>query len=56
MGITLKNPGARNGEGWLLMDYGDVIVHIFTEQAREFYAIEHLWADAKNIDTDELLK
>ena len=55
-GITLRNPGARNGEGWLLMDYGDVIVHVFTEEKREFYGIEHLWADAKIVDTDEFLK
>jgi len=32
---------------WVLMDYSDVIVHIFDHEAREFYAIERLWADAK---------
>ena len=37
---------------WVAMDYGRVMVHIFLEEAREFYDLEHLWADAevKNIE------
>lgn len=34
---------------WILMDYGDVVVHIFEEQTRAFYALERLWNDAPNI-------
>jgi len=34
------------GSEWLLMDYGDVVVHIFTESARTFYDLDRLWADA----------
>jgi ribosome-associated protein len=34
---------------WLLMDYGDVVVHIFDEQTRAFYALEKLWNDAPRI-------
>jgi len=37
--------GLRNAQ-WVAMDYGDVIVHIFLPEAREFYDLEHLWADA----------
>lgn len=33
---------------WVLMDYSDVVVHIFSEKAREFYSLEWLWADATN--------
>jgi ribosome-associated protein len=37
--------GIQNAE-WVLLDYSDVVVHIFYREAREFYAIEELWADA----------
>lgn len=35
--------------GWILLDNGDVIIHIFSEDARKFYDIEHLWGDARVI-------
>ena len=38
--------GLRNAE-WVAMDYSDVLVHVFLPEAREFYNLEHLWADAK---------
>lgn len=34
---------------WIIMDYGDVIVHIFTQEMREYYDLDKLWADAKKI-------
>lgn len=41
--------GHRGGE-WTLLDYSAVIVHVFTEEAREFYALERLWSDAEPVD------
>ncbi len=38
---------------WILLDYIDVIVHIFTEHARELYSLERLWGDAPKIAYDE---
>jgi ribosome-associated protein len=35
---------------WIAQDYGDVVVHIFDAEAREYYALEDLWADAKKVD------
>jgi len=34
---------------WVLLDYGDFIVHIFTEETRRFYGLERLWGDAPNV-------
>lgn len=39
----------RRSSQWVLMDFGDVIVHIFRQDIREHYALERLWADAKRI-------
>ena len=38
--------GLRNAQ-WVAMDYSDVVVHIFLPEIRDFYNLEHLWADAK---------
>lgn len=38
---------------WILMDYNDIIVHIFSEEDRLFYDLERIWRDGKNIDIDE---
>ena len=37
---------------WILLDYGSIIVHIFTKDAREFYNLERLWVDAENIQVE----
>ncbi len=41
-----------NTKNWFVIDYGNVIVHVFSEEAREFYDLEHLWADGENIPLD----
>ena len=35
------------GEGWLVMDFGDVVVHLFSPDVREYYDLEELWSDGK---------
>ena len=45
--------GHRDGT-WVLMDYSAVVVHIFTEEAREFYDLERLWNDGKPLELADL--
>jgi ribosome-associated protein len=40
--------GYQNAE-WVLLDYGDYLIHIFTEKARQYYDLERLWRDAKTV-------
>jgi len=42
--------------GWILMDYGMVVVHVLTEEARELYDLENLWGDAPKKEAIEILK
>src|SRR5213082_2312339 len=47
--------GYRQAE-WVLLDYVDFVVHIFSEKARKFYDLERLWKSAKRVEPEELLK
>ena len=38
------------GSKWVVQDYGDVVVHVFAPETREYYALEDLWADAPKVD------
>lgn len=48
----LRSEGRNEGE-WVLLDYGDIIVHLFQGAAREFYGLERLWADSGRIEWAE---
>lgn len=48
-GINCLHKEGYGGGNWILMDYGDVIVHIMQEETRQFYALERLWDDAPRI-------
>lgn len=41
--------------GWILLDYGTVVVHVFTPDQRELYSLEHLWGDAKEVDISAII-
>lgn len=47
--------GVRNSN-WVLMDYGDIIVHVFSKEDRLFYDLERIWKDGKELSEEELEK
>ncbi|MBQ4515368.1 MAG: ribosome silencing factor [Clostridia bacterium] len=54
-GESLLKKEGKQGLNWILMDYGDVICHIFYQETRDFYALEKLWADAQEVDISDLI-
>lgn len=57
MGIEpIHREGRGNGSSWIVLDYGDIIVHVFYKEARDFYQLERMWADGEHIDISGWLK
>ena len=60
---AMRSTGSRprsvegiNDANWILEDFGDIVLHVFSEEARKLYDLEHLWADAPRIDWQAELK
>lgn len=49
LGVFLKHSEGKNGTGWILMDFGDIIVNVFSKEQRERYNLEKLWGDGEII-------
>ena len=54
-GCPPEHVDGRNSGEWTVLDTGDVIVHILDRNAREFYRLEKLWADAENVDISSII-
>lgn len=54
-GIEPNRREADTGNTWIILDYGDIIVHAFYKETRDFYKLEGLWADGEQIDISGLL-
>ena len=50
LGESMLGREGHRGNSWELLDYGSVVVHVFTDEARKFYDLERLWADAEVVD------
>ena len=53
-GYSLKQREGYGSGNWVLLDFGDVIVHVFDKENRLFYDLERIWRDGKNIEIAEL--
>jgi ribosome-associated protein len=52
-GFNAISQAGYGGDTWVLLDYVDVIVHLFSEQARQYYDLDNLWGDARPVDWQE---
>lgn len=55
-GVQPHRVEGYHSENWIILDYTDVIVHIFHEDTREFYDLERLWADGEKVDLSGILE
>lgn len=51
-GLIVKSVEGKQNSGWVLMDFGDIIVNIFTKETREKYSIEKVWGDCSFLDLE----
>ncbi|MBQ9956664.1 MAG: ribosome silencing factor [Ruminococcus sp.] len=54
-GIEPSRREADTGNTWIILDYADIIVHVFYKEARNFYQLERLWADGEQINISDLI-
>ena len=55
LGESMLGREGHRGNSWELLDYGTIVIHVFTEEAREFYALERIWADAETVDISDII-
>ena len=55
LGEPMLGREGHRGNTWELLDFGCVVVHVFTDEARQFYALERLWADAEQVDISDII-
>lgn len=53
-GFPIKQMEGYNNANWVLLDFGDIIVHVFDKENRFFYDLERIWRDGKSVELDEL--
>lgn len=54
-GVSPLRTEGYQGANWIILDYGDIVVHVFYKETREFYNLERLWNDGEEIDAEALL-
>ena len=56
LGEPMLGREGHRGNSWELLDFGCLVVHVFTEETRQFYDLERLWSDAKKVDLESILR
>jgi ribosome-associated protein len=49
-GVKISTAEGKESKSWILLDYGSIIIHIMSPKAREYYGLQQLWGDAREID------
>ncbi|WP_455526463.1 ribosome silencing factor [Huintestinicola sp.] len=55
-GVVPNRVQGNNGSNWVIIDYGDIVVHVFSKEQRDFYNLERLWRDGEDIDISDWVK
>ena len=55
LGIEPSRTEGYQGQTWIVLDYGDVVVHVFYKETRDHYNLERLWSDGTNVDISQYL-
>lgn len=55
MGVSVSHIEGYRSNSWILLDYIDIIVHVFSNEAREYYDLERLWEDGKDVDISDII-
>jgi len=56
IGYPIRNREGMDSGSWVLLDYGDIIVHIYNKDTRNYYSLEKLWKDGTELDINDLLE
>ena len=54
-GFTTSHIEGFQRAGWILLDYGDLVIHVFDEESRSFYNLERIWKDGRTVDEKDLV-
>ena len=55
LGEPMIGREGHRGNSWVLLDFGSLVVHVFTDEARKFYDLERLWADGECVDISSII-
>lgn len=55
LGVKPERVEGYQSANWIILDYADIVVHVFYKEVRDFYSLERLWSDAKRLDIRSML-